>query len=112
MSHLGLGSKKWNKEKNEGINARLVVSDKKREGSFRIKLFVARVLSSGSLSKPQTTVIQDTLKMGQKYSTVPRARERVSERASERVSGPLLTSRFQDILDHCAFAYNFLLSLC
>ena len=32
------------------------------------------------------TVIQDTLKVGQKYSTVPRAQERVSERASERVS--------------------------
>ena len=30
----------------------------------------------------QRTVIQDTLKIGQKYSTVLRARERVSERAS------------------------------
>ena len=33
-----------------------------------------------------STVIQDTLEIGQKYSTVPRAQERVSERASERVS--------------------------
>ena len=32
------------------------------------------------------TVIQDTLKIGQEYSTVPQAQERVSERASERVS--------------------------
>ena len=31
-----------------------------------------------------STVIQDTLKIGQKYTIVPRARERVSERASER----------------------------
>ena len=34
----------------------------------------------------ECTVIQVTLKFGQKYSTVPRAQERVSERASERVS--------------------------
>ena len=33
------------------------------------------------------TVIQNTLKTGQKYLTVPGAQERVSERASERVSG-------------------------
>ena len=32
------------------------------------------------------TVIQDNLKIGPKYSTVPRAQEQVSERASERVS--------------------------
>ena len=32
------------------------------------------------------TVIQDTLKIGQRYSTVPRAKERVRERANERVS--------------------------
>ena len=32
------------------------------------------------------TVIQETLKIGQKYSTVLQARERVSERASERMS--------------------------
>ena len=31
-----------------------------------------------------STVIQDTLKIGQKYSIVPRARERMSERASKR----------------------------
>ena len=30
-----------------------------------------------------STVIQDTLKIGQKYSIVPRARKRVSERANE-----------------------------
>ena len=36
--------------------------------------------------KKQSTVIQDTLKIGQKYSTFPRAQERVSARASERVS--------------------------
>ena len=35
---------------------------------------------------PLHTVIQNTLKIGQEYSTVPRAQERVSERASERVS--------------------------
>ena len=29
-------------------------------------------------------MIQDTLKIGQKYSTVPRARERVSERSGAR----------------------------
>ena len=34
----------------------------------------------------QVTVIQDTLKTGLKYSSVPRAQERVSERASERES--------------------------
>ena len=33
-----------------------------------------------------STVIQETLKIGQKYSIVPRARERVSERASERAN--------------------------
>ena len=32
------------------------------------------------------TMIQNTFEIGQKYSTVPRAQERVSERASERVS--------------------------
>ena len=31
-----------------------------------------------------TTLIQDTLKIGQKYSCVPRARERVSERSGAR----------------------------
>ena len=57
-------------------------------------------------------VILDTLKIEQIYSTVSRAQERVSERASERVSGaseqmsgrasgPLLTSRFQEVVSHC-----------
>ena len=32
----------------------------------------------------KSTVIQDTLKIGQKYSTAPQAQERVSERANER----------------------------
>ena len=35
------------------------------------------------------TVIQDTLKMGQKYSTLPQAQERVSERVSEPASGQM-----------------------
>ena len=34
----------------------------------------------------ECTVIQDNLKIRQRYSTVPRAQERVSEQASERVS--------------------------
>ena len=32
------------------------------------------------------TVIQTTLKIGQKYSTVPQAQKRVRERVSEQVS--------------------------
>ena len=61
------------------------------------------------------TVIRNSWKIGQKYSTVTRsrARERVSEqseqcRASKWVSGangrargPLLTSRFQEVLNQC-----------
>ena len=41
-------------------------------------------LSCDSLSLP--TVIQQTLKIGHKYSTVPLAQEQASERASERLS--------------------------
>ena len=36
-----------------------------------------------------STVIQDTLKIGQKHSIVLQARDRVSEQASERVNGPV-----------------------
>jgi len=69
-------------------------------------------------------VIQDTLKIEQKYFTVQRAQERLSERTSERSgareqcgaserlsgaserasgrsSGPLLTSRSQGALNRC-----------
>ena len=52
-----------------------------------------RTMGRAEIAKfAQVTVIQDTLKIGKKYSTVPRAQERVSERselcrASERVSG-------------------------
>ena len=37
-------------------------------------------------TKRRCTLIQDTFKIGQKYSSAPRAQERASERASERVS--------------------------
>ena len=47
-----------------------------------IKLGIERFPLGFVLSK----VIQDTLNIGQKYSSVPRVWERVSERASERVS--------------------------
>ena len=62
----------------------------------RISFRVRSVSDSDEVS--ECTVIQDTLKTGQIYSTVPQAQERVSERsgarerseqygASERVSG-------------------------
>ena len=42
-----------------------------------------------------STVIQDTLKIEQKYSIGPRARKRVSERASERMNAAARERREQ-----------------
>ena len=58
------------------------VSARKRR-TFRVLPRHWRLLSRLLLR----TVIQETLKVGQKYSTVPRAQQRVRERTREQVSG-------------------------
>ena len=68
------------------------------QANTKITYFRNAECGNHAMSPTLGTVIHDTLKIGQKYSTVPRAQERVSERsgtrerseqcgASDRVSG-------------------------
>ena len=90
LSHE-LGSEWMGERANERMSAAERVSEassaeKVNECAVRVNKRADEwmVQYSMRLFHSHSTVIQDTLKIGQKYSVVPRARERVSKRASEQ----------------------------
>ena len=61
-------------------------AEKANECAVRVNERADELMAQYSMHRfhGHSTVIQDKLKIGQKHSIVPRAQERVSERASER----------------------------